>query len=346
MDELFALAIHLIPFLTPMEKTHLAEKCSDFTVFQKLKGHGIFQLSAGIRQTQNRLESFNSFNGMEIWKEAESLQSKLHKRNIKTINIFQQDYPPLLREIYGAPFLLFYMGQLPNPELPCLGIVGTRRPSLSAKQETAIFVREITPFVGSIVSGLALGIDGTAHRAALAAGCHTTAILGSGFDYIYPAANKKLAVDIVHSGGALITEYSPNVKPATYTFPARNRIVSRLSRSLVVIEAPHRSGALITADLALEQGRDVFIHAIGLKAGSGLEKLYHQGALVLERGSDLLNSWGIATEQFLQKPQPVQSQLSTISEKPKGKTEKIYDIAKILTEVTAQDIGWSDDEDK
>ena len=343
MDELFALAIHLIPLLNPIERLHLAEKCEDFSTFQNMRGHDIFYIGAGIRQTQTRLSTLENFNGKEVWNQAEALLEKLHKRNIKTTNILEPNYPPLLREIYSAPFLLFYMGNLPNPEQAGLGVVGTRRPSLNAKQETALFVREIAPHIGSVVSGLALGIDGTAHRASLAAKCHTSAVLGSGFDHLYPPANKKLAAEIVHNGGVLITEYSPEVTPTPYTFPARNRIVSGLSRSVIVMEAPHRSGALITADLALEQGRDIFVHRVGLKPGSGLENLYLQGALVLERGSDLLNSWGIRCEEFVKAEKPKEP-LPAVGEKPKGKNEKIYDIAKILAENTAQDIGWDDDE--
>lgn len=343
MNELFALAIHLIPLLSPMERVHFAERCNDFTTFQGLKGHDIFSLGVGIRQTKTRVETLKSFNGQETWQEAEVLLEKLQKRNIQITHVFEKNYPPTLREIYSPPFLLFYMGKLPNPDLPSLGVVGTRRPSLSAKQETAIFVREVAPYIGSIVSGLAIGVDGTAHRAALAANCHTTAVLGSGFDHIYPSANKKLAADLVHSGGVLITEYSPHITPTTYTFPARNSIISGLSRSIVVIEAPQRSGALITAELALEQGRDIFIHTVGLKPDSGVEKLYSEGALVLERGSDLLTAWGICSEQFIKKQQPIEPDKPAVSEKPIARPGKIYDIARILAESTAEDIGWGDD---
>lgn len=343
LDALFALAIHLIPLLNPIERLHLAEKCVDFSTFQNIRGHDIFYIGVGIRQTQTRLRTLENFNGKEMLNQAETLLKKLYNRNIKTTNILESNYPPLLREIYSAPFLLFYMGNLPNPEQASLSIVGTRRPSLNAKQETTLFVREIAPHIGSVVSGLALGIDGTAHRAALAAKCHTSAVLGSGFDHLYPPANKKLAAEIVYNGGVLITEYSPEVAPTPYTFPARNRIVSGLSRSVIVIEAPHRSGALITANLALEQGRDIFVHKVGLKPGSGLENLYLQGALVLERGSDLLNSWGIHCQEFVKIEESKES-LPAVGGKLKGKNEKSYDIAKILAENIAHDIGWSDDE--
>ncbi|MGL4524584.1 MAG: DNA-processing protein DprA [Spirochaetia bacterium] len=346
MDDLYALAIHLIPLLNPIEKMALAKELPDHTQFQKIKGSELFVLCGGqIKQTKHRISKFAEFSGQSIWEKAQVIYEKLQKRHIHITHLFREDYPALLREIYAPPFLLFYMGQLANPLHPALGVVGTRKPHVNTKNETAIFVREVAKSIGSIVSGMAIGIDGIAHRAALSVNAHTSAVLGSGFDFIYPNANKRLAVDIVHNGGALITEYPPETQPAIYTFPERNRIVAGLCRSLIVMEAPHRSGALITADFALEQGRDVFIHRIGLKPESGLEKLYEQGAIALERGADLLHSWGIMHKTPIAVTQKKEVQANVAQEPTIKKKNRTYDIGKLIAENTAQDIGWENDND-
>lgn len=166
-------------------------------------------------------------------------------------------YPPLLKEIHGPPACLFCLGQALNPADKYFAIVGTRRTTPYGRQMAEKFAHEIANAGFVVVSGLAYGIDAIAHEATLEAGGRTIAVLGAGFDYITPPINKPLALKIQKSG-TVISEYPPDFSPRKGTFPQRNRIIAGMSLATLVIEAPQRSGALITARLALEYNRDVF----------------------------------------------------------------------------------------
>jgi DNA processing protein len=145
-----------------------------------------------------------------------------------------------------------------------------------------------------VISGLASGIDSAAHQGAVSCGGLTAAVLGSGIDQIYPFHNRKLAENICALDGAVISEYPFWEKPLRYHFPERNRIISGLSRSVILVEAPERSGALITADFALEQGRDLFVHSIGVHDSlcRGTKRLAEEGAEVISSIKEILESWG------------------------------------------------------
>lgn len=166
-------------------------------------------------------------------------------------------YPPRLREIYNAPPILYMRGDLRREDDQSLGVVGTRAPSPYGREIAARIVPELAQGGLTIVSGLARGIDSIAHSAALAAGGRTIAVLGCGIDVVYPSENRNLYARIPQSG-AIVTEYPLGTKPDAFNFPARNRIISGLSLGSVVIEAQQSSGALITANYALEQNREVF----------------------------------------------------------------------------------------
>lgn len=166
-------------------------------------------------------------------------------------------YPHLLRQIYCPPAILYYRGDLNVPQKTCVSIVGTRKNSDYGEYVVNELVRELAILDIAIVSGLASGIDTLAHKAALKHGLPTIAVLGSGIDNIYPKENQKLAEEIIKSG-LILSEYPGENEPTRQTFPARNRIISGLSVVTVIIEACEKSGALITAKLALDQNRDVF----------------------------------------------------------------------------------------
>jgi predicted Rossmann fold nucleotide-binding protein DprA/Smf involved in DNA uptake len=144
-----------------------------------------------------------------------------------------------------------------------------------------------------IVSGLARGIDAQAHLGTLDGGGYTCAVLGHGIDTVFPHSSRRVAQRIIEQGGALLTEYPPGVKPEPRFFPARNRIISGLVRGVVIVQAPKQSGALITADYALEQGRDVLVHRAGLtgNVGAGTQKLRDEGALAIESAAGILQGW-------------------------------------------------------
>ncbi len=217
---------------------------------------------------------------------------KLQRLRVQVITIKDKEYPPLLKEIYNAPSVLYIAGTLKKEEDQfAIGVVGTRKVSTYGRQVTEQFARELAQGHVTVVSGLAHGIDTIAHTATLDAGGRTIAVMASGLDIIYPPENVGLARRIVESGqGALVTEFPLGVKPDARNFPARNRIISGLSQGILVTEAPKQSGALITANFALEHGREVFAVPNGIfAAGSvGVNKLIQDGAHLVTDVQDIL----------------------------------------------------------
>ena len=204
-------------------------------------------------------------------------------------------YPPLLAELHDPPARLHLRGGSAEVlSLPAVAVVGARSCSPYGAQVARDLACELAAAGLVIVSGLARGIDGEAHRGALAAGGLTVAVLGCGIDRDYPRAHAELARRIGERG-LVVSEYPPGVEPSPWRFPARNRIVAGLARATVVVEARERSGALITADFALELGRDVF--AVPGEITSGLSKgtndLIRQGATPLLAAGDILESLGL-----------------------------------------------------
>lgn len=183
--------------------------------------------------------------------------------SIDFVHCKDKNYPVMLNQVYDAPYGLFVRGNLSVLNTPAVSIVGTRNPSVSGFKTTFNFSKELTTLGYTVVSGLALGIDTAAHKGTILSG-KTIAVLACGLDNIYPSANKKLAVEIIKNGGCLVSEYSPGEPPLKWRFIQRNRIISGLSEATVVMESPPKSGALITADFALEQNRDLYFHESAL----------------------------------------------------------------------------------
>lgn len=232
----------------------------------------------------------------EVRSLAEKDASEALKLGIRRISWREKEYPPLLREIYDPPSILFYRGILPNPEKPLVAVVGTRKPSSRASARAFALGRELGEAGFSVVSGLALGIDAMAHRGNVEGGAATVAVLGSGPDYVYPVSNRDLARRILETGGAVISEYAPGTKPFKGHFPARNRIISALARGTVIVEAPEKSGALITAKFALDQNRDIWVDRVGISSpnGKGSAWLAGEGAPVIDSAADILAEWNIS----------------------------------------------------
>jgi DNA processing protein len=178
------------------------------------------------------------------------------KSGVKIITLLDQDYPPALREIPAGPIVLYCLGQITLVDNLAIGIVGSRRASFYGLNNAEIFAAELTRQGVTIISGMARGVDTYAHRGALKAKGRTIAVMGSGFNHIYPAENADLAQEISNSG-AVISEFPMETKPLPGNFPRRNRLISGLSLGVLITEAAKNSGALITADFALEQGREV-----------------------------------------------------------------------------------------
>jgi len=219
--------------------------------------------------------------------------------DIATISINDAAYPPALKEIHNAPRVLYVRGTLPARDALSLAVVGTRTPSAYGKQITPGIVRELVRHGATIISGLALGIDGIAHEATLTSGGVTIAVLGAGVDdtSIYPPSHKTLAKRILENGGALVSEYAPGTTPERFHFPERNRIIAGLSRGVLIIEAKEKSGALITATLALKENRDVFAvpGPITSEHSRGPNRLLREGAKAVLDAYDILEEYGIYT---------------------------------------------------
>ena len=170
-------------------------------------------------------------------------------------------YPKLLLEIPQPPFALYCRGCPDTLTGDCVGVVGTRHPDSEGLKAAFSFSADCASGGMTVVSGLAFGIDAAAHKGALSVeGGKTVAVLGCGVDTIYPSANKRLAAEIIRRSGCIVSEYPPEEPALTWHFPERNRIISGLSGATMVVQAPDKSGALITADFALEQGRDLCVH--------------------------------------------------------------------------------------
>jgi len=217
---------------------------------------------------------------------------KLERLRIQVVTIRDSEYPYQLKDIPNAPPVLYVAGQLKYEEDKfALAVVGTRKVSSYGRQVTEQFAKDLTKGSVVVVSGLAHGVDTIAHTATLNAGGRTIAVLASGLDTIYPADNVGLARRIVESGqGALVTEFPLGVKPDSKNFPARNRIISGLAMGVLVTEAPKQSGALITANFALEHGRDVFAvpNSIYAPGSVGANKLIQDGAYLVSSVEDIV----------------------------------------------------------
>lgn len=207
------------------------------------------------------------------------------------------DFPPALHEIPHPPTELYLRGSLPDPtQFYYLAVVGSRKYTSYGREATERIIAGLAGYPICIVSGLALGIDGIAHRAALDAGLPTVAVPGSGLSdtVLYPRAHAGLAREIVQSDGALLSEYEPSLTAAPWTFPQRNRIMAGLCQAVLVIEAEEKSGTLITARLALDYNRNVFAvpGSIFSAPSKGTNKLLRQGATPITSAEDLLLELG------------------------------------------------------
>lgn len=215
-------------------------------------------------------------------------------------------YPAALAEISGRPTILYVLGTLTEADKTAVGLVGTRRSTAYGRQTAEVISHDLAKAGVTVVSGLARGIDAAAHHATLDAGGRTVAVLGSGCDVIYPAEHRNLAARIA-ANGAVVSEQPPGAKPDAQNFPARNRIISGMSLGIVVIEAPQRSGALITASFAADQGREVFVVPGNVNAqnSDGSNQLLRDGARIVRNGQDILEDLNIGQGRATSATQPM-----------------------------------------
>lgn len=213
------------------------------------------------------------------WDQVDQIIEKSRKIDARIITFLDAVYPPLLRQIYDPPMLLWIKGSAEVLETPGIAIVGTRRATRYGLDKAEEFTKALVRNGLTIVSGLALGVDAAAHKATLAAGGKTVAVLGSGIDNIYPSKNKGLAKDIIDQGGAVITEFEPGANPDAGNFPVRNRVVSGLTLGTLVVESGIKGGSMITARSAVDQNREVFAipHSLDNQNGIGCNAIIKRG---------------------------------------------------------------------
>ena len=216
---------------------------------------------------------------------------RLLERKIKFTCLGHSDYPDRLLQIPDAPYGIYYRGKLPDKNKPTAAIIGARSCSEYGKHMAQRFGREFAMAGMQIISGMARGIDGIGQNAALAAGGYSLGVMGCGVDICYPSENKDL-YDLLCTQGGVCSEYPPGTAPRNSLFPPRNRIISGLSDFVLVIEAKHRSGTLITVDMALEQGREVYAlpGRVTDALSEGTNRLLQQGAAVALSPQDMIGS--------------------------------------------------------
>lgn len=217
------------------------------------------------------------------------------KKGIKILTFDDEKYPYMLKQIPNPPMTLYYKGDLFSCNLKkTVAFVGSRRASLSGKEGVSRVISDLKNTDLCIVSGLATGIDAVSHKSAIENNLKTIGVIASGFDFVYPSGNKALYEQIENGCGAVVTEYYPTFEPMHFRFPQRNRIVTGLSYGTVVGEAAIRSGALISANLTLEQGRELMCipGSINNINTEGIYKLLKDGATMVTKGEDVLNALG------------------------------------------------------
>jgi DNA processing protein len=276
------LGFNLVKGIGPMKVRALLDYFGDLEVAWRADASALRQAGLDRRALSSLLKARGKL-------DLEAELEKLDKQNIRVLTWDDPDYPPRLLQIPDPPPLLYVRGQLTDADEWAVAVVGTRRASAYGKTVAQRLVTDLAVNHVTIVSGLARGIDAEAHRAALGAGGRTIAVLGCGLDLIYPPEHRNLAREIVERG-ALVSEYPLGTRPEASNFPPRNRLISGLSLGVLVVEAGIKSGALITADYAADQGRDVFAVPGNLfvRSSAGTNSLIQDGAKLVTGAEDIL----------------------------------------------------------
>ena len=282
--EIVATAIRRIPRLGPRRIMTLMETEPDLERLWNLGPEGLSIAAGG--------EGIFHYNASALLRDAESEVDAAHRLGARIVTISDAEYPRSLRAVFDPPVVLYIMGEIAEIDAGAVAIVGARRSTPYGESRARELSRDLAVAGLTIVSGLARGIDSTAHAAALDAGGRTIAVLGTGIDILYPNESAELGRRIAASGaGALVSEFPPGTPPIASNFPQRNRIIAGLSRAVVVVEASERSGSLITARDALEYGREVLAVPGPVGPSSrGTHKLIRDGAEIAETADDVLRA--------------------------------------------------------
>ncbi|MCG1012419.1 DNA-processing protein DprA [Tepidanaerobacter sp. GT38] len=283
-DGLLLVALNLIPDLGSLKIQSLAERFKSFSDFMKAKPNDLLEIPGIGEKICEKIIAYKS--KIEPHREIE----KAEEQGIRIITLFDEDYPEQLKQIYDPPPVLYIKGQRPVLDNNAIAIVGSRKASAYGRRVAINFAKELASMNINIVSGMARGIDSFAHKGAIDAGGPTTAVFGCGLDIVYPPENVALMQRIIECG-SVISSFPLGVVPLPMNFPARNRIISGLALGTLVVEAAEKSGSLITAEFALEQGREVFAVPGNIFSpySRGTHKLIKQGAKLVENTDDILD---------------------------------------------------------
>jgi DNA processing protein len=245
----------------------------------------------------NRARNIKAFSS---WHDVEKQVKALEKRGIKAVSFEEPSFPELLREIDDAPVVIYVMGDIEPQDRYALAVVGSRKPSSYGAAVAERISGDLASMGFSIVSGMARGIDALSHKGALCVGGRTIAVLGSGLDVPYPAENKMLMQRIAGSG-CVISEFPPGTPPNRENFPRRNRVISGMSLGVLVIEATSDSGSLITAQYALDQGREVFSipGRVTSPTSEGTNELIRKGAVLTRNAEDIVEELAPVLRGFI-----------------------------------------------
>ena len=310
---------------------------------------------AELEQLRLPPETVDSIISRELRSRAEAEITAVRKLGGDILLLDDGVYPSSLREIYDPPIVLYVKGAWSEClDQPCIGVVGSRRCSTYGQNASMMLARDLAQRGVTVVSGFARGIDAAAHRGALEASGRTIAVLGTGIDEVYPRDHKKLAAEILDSGGALISQFPLGTPPVSENFPYRNRIISGLSLGVVVVEAAENSGSLITARLAMEQNREVFAVPGNITSRNSFGTNY----LIKGAGAKLVQQWqDIVTElppqiaaTLLPPPIDVKKEETSLAARlsfvPEGLSAAETSVFKLLTPDSPAHVDWLFDKSK
>ncbi|HYG80322.1 MAG TPA: DNA-processing protein DprA [Pyrinomonadaceae bacterium] len=290
------IALNMTPGVGPRAAAKLLERFgSAEAVFNATRGE--------LEALRLRPEAVESIRARDLFEKAAGEMERVRELGADLLLLDDGVYPALLREIFDPPVTLYLKGAWEEClNAPCVAVVGSRRSSTYGQNAAQMLARDLAQRGVTIISGLARGIDAAAHRGALEAGGRTVAVTGTGLDEVYPRDHKKLAQEILAGGGALVSEFPLGTPPAPQNFPYRNRVISGLSLGVLVVEAAENSGSLITARLALEQGREVFAVPGNITSRNSFGTNY----LIKGAGAKLVQQWQDICEEL---PQEIAVQL-------------------------------------
>ncbi len=279
--------------ITNKRKIEIREKLDEARSLFYMEEVQMEQLDLTSKEIEYLIESIKK------WKVEQEYRMML-KKDVTFVPIWHKAYPKKLKEIYGPPYALYLKGRLPVPEKKSVAIVGSRECSQYGYSMAKEFAAELAKAGVQIISGMARGIDSVSQKSALSAGGTSFAVLGCGVDRCYPREEIGLYTELIEQGG-ILSEYPIGTEPLKQHFPARNRIISGMADAVLVMEAKEKSGSLITADMALEQGKDVYAlpGPVNSALSQGCNNLIKQGADILLSPEILLKEWGISHEDLV-----------------------------------------------